>query len=71
MPTANKWQPVAGLAYSKLANSEAQLYSAGLIIKQRANEIVIGSYYYKVLPSANNQSAFDVIGLMFSSQVFY
>lgn len=71
MPTANKWQPVAGLAYSKLANSEAQLYSAGLIIKQRANEIVIGSYYYKVLPSANNQSAIDVIGLMFSSQVFY
>lgn len=71
MPTANKWQPVAGLAYSKLANSEAQLYSAGLIIKQRANEIVLGSYYYKVLPSANNQSAIDVIGLMFSSQVFY
>ncbi|QDK44090.1 hypothetical protein DOM22_02405 [Bdellovibrio sp. ZAP7] len=71
MPTANKWQPVAGLAYSKLANSEAQLYSAGLIIKQRANEIVLGSYYYKVLPNANNQSAIDVIGLMFSSQVFY
>ncbi|WP_413291660.1 hypothetical protein ACLSU7_09590 [Bdellovibrio sp. HCB185ZH] len=71
MPTANKWQPVAGLAYSKLAQTESQLYSAGLIIKQRANEIVVGSYYNRVLPSTNNQSAIDVIGLMFSSQVFY
>ncbi|WP_413586291.1 hypothetical protein [Bdellovibrio sp. HCB274] len=66
-----KWKPALGFAFGNTGTSENQVYTAGVIVNERSNELVLGAYYQKNNPKVANTTPNSTIGLMFSSNVIY
>ncbi|WP_413583413.1 hypothetical protein [Bdellovibrio sp. HCB288] len=66
-----RWKPALGFSYGSTTTAENYVYTGGVIINERSNELVLGAYFQRNQPKMANSTPNSTVGLMFSSNVIY